>query len=377
MGDAALPRTRTLTRTDVEGNGNMAPTFPDLVWAHHVWDKQRRAGGSDPAVEERYRETLAGFQAEHGKLDNIYWSSVDASAVGVTLRKRSRLRHADLDLRFHRATDWATRDAAGISEVLDRCETLALKTREVLRTTSERIATQWIFSLASHLLGYVERRNGQPDPVEARRTAHDAEVELARIEAYYDRAGTKAGRIVYVQGMVVLGVAILTVFAFLCAAILLAFDAYDVYSDDIQLIFACYAAGALGAIVSVMTRMASHGNKLYVDYEVGRRNLLVLGSLRPFVGAIWGVAFYFAVKGGLFQLAPNQATRPFYWFTILSFFAGFSERFTKVLIDNAEKAIPVAHPGHGERALREDRQPRQVELEPPLPPVTPEGDERA
>lgn len=346
------------------------PSFPDLVWAHYRWDAQRRRpdGAVDPQLEASYRRTLAQFERAYGELVSVYWSGADASAVGVTVKRRGRLSFGDCEVRFHRATDWVTRRIPGVAEALDQCDTLAMKAREVLRSTSERIAIQWIFSVASHLLGVIERTNGDAHEHEheLHKVTQEAHAELHRIDAYYDRAGMKAGRIVYAEGMVV-GAAALASLAFLSALVLWAFNAYDAHSTDIRTFFACFAAGALGAIVSVMSRMASERNKLVVDYEVGRFNLLLLGAFRPFVGTIFGLALYFAVKGGLLQVKPIQATTSFYWYTVLSFLAGFSERFTKVLIDSAEHALPAPPRPQPKPAERATRQPQQPATQPPSP----------
>jgi hypothetical protein len=345
MTDAALPHPGEAAeagRIDAR-ESDVAPSFPDLAWTHHEWDARRREGADDREAEQRYHRTLAAFQREYGELVSVYWSSADASGVAVTVKPRGRLSFGDCDVRFHRATDWVTRTIPGIPGTLDRCETLAMKTREVLRGTSERVAMQWIFSIASHMLGYIERTDGRVDEEQARRAAHEANEELSQVERYYDRAGMKAGRIVYAQGMI-LGVVALVLVAGLAALLLWAFGAYDTRSEEIRTFFSCFAAGALGAIVSVMTRMASERNKLVVDYEVGRSNLMLLGAFRPFVGSIFGLALYFAVKGGLLQVKPIDEKTSFYWYTVLSFFAGFSERFTKVLIDSAEKALPGTAP---------------------------------
>ena len=58
--------------------------------------------------------------------------------------------------------------------------------------------------------------------------------------------------------------------------------------------FACYTSGAVGAIVSVMSRMS--GDRFTVDYEVGRHALRWLGSFRPLIGAVFGVALYFVAQ---------------------------------------------------------------------------------
>jgi hypothetical protein len=342
MGEAAFPQARASTKEDT---GVVAATyevsFPDLVWAHFEWDSRRRqAGEVDPQLEARYREMLALFEEEHGEIANVYWSQTDASAVAVTVKSRGRLYPgSDRDLRFHRVTDWVTRTTPGIPDALNHCETLAMKAREVLRGTSEQITMQWIYAVASHLLGFIERNEGKPHEGQARRAAKEAHTELAKLEAYYDLAGMKAGRIVYTGGMI-LGAVGLVVIAFLSAFVLWLFGAYDSESREIQTFFACYAAGALGAIVSVMSRMASARSEWVLDYEIGRPALRFLGSFRPFVGAIFGLALYFTIKAGLLQITPNDKGTSFYWYTSLAFLAGFSERFTKVLGDSADRLLP-------------------------------------
>jgi hypothetical protein len=335
-----------IAATESDAASTFRSTFPDLVWAHHRWEKSRREGGrGDHSLEVAFRRTLEEFEREYGTLVSVYWSRHDASAVGVTIKEPPRWRRllgmTDAQIRFHRATDWVTSAVPAIPDALNACETLAAKVSEVLRSTSERVAMQWIFSVASHLLGFVERTGAAEHGREAHLVADEARAELHEIESYYDRAGMKAGRIVYAAGMV-FGIGGLIVLGFVSAAVLWAFGAYTQHGTEIQVFFACYAAGALGGIVSVMSRMASPRNAFVVDYEVGRASLRLLGSFRPLLGAIFGLSFYFAVKGQLLQITPARgAGTSFYWYTALAFVAGFSERFTKVLLDSAEGAFPA------------------------------------
>ena len=66
--------------------------------------------------------------------------------------------------RFHRVTDWATRDEPQVARALDDCEILAARTEEILRGPSELIAIRRITAVASHLLGYVDRSWGRESP---------------------------------------------------------------------------------------------------------------------------------------------------------------------------------------------------------------------
>jgi hypothetical protein len=345
MAQAAVTQPAVAERETDAAAPDVVPTFPDVVWAHHQWEQSRRNGNhGDERLDLAYRRALTGFEQANGSLVSVYWSRNDASAVAVTVKDAPRWRRVlgmtEADVRFHRATDWVTSGVPAIPDALNACETLAAKVGEVLRSTSQRVAMQWIFSVASHLLGFVERADAAQHTREAHLVADEAKAELHEVERYYDRAGMKMGRIVYAAGMV-FGIGALIAIGFAAAGVLWLF--HKQHQPDIGVVFACYTAGALGAIVSVMTRMASPRTAFVVDYEVGRASLRLLGSFRPLLGAIFGVAFYFAVKGQLLQLTPVSDTS-FYWYTALSFLAGFSERFTKVLLDTAEGAFPSGRP---------------------------------
>jgi hypothetical protein len=97
-------------------------------------------------------------------------------------------------------------------------------------------------------------------------------------------------------------------------------------------LFLAVAMGALGAIISVMTRMAGKGS-FTTDYEVGRKIVRRLGSLRPFIGAIFAVAIYFAFAAKLIRL--GTVPRTIYFYAFVSFLAGFSERWARLMLDTA------------------------------------------
>jgi hypothetical protein len=62
------------------------------------------------------------------------------------------------------------------------------------------------------------------------------------------------------------------------------------------------------------------------------------------VGAIFGVALYFLLASGLLPTqAPSDSGR-LYYYGIIAFFAGFSERFTSVTFGQAEQLITGGSP---------------------------------
>jgi len=120
---------------------------------------------------------------------------------------------------------------------------------------------------------------------------------------------------------------------------LLLASAYPVHwTAEVQNLLLCTGAGAVGALVSVLSRMSGGRDRFTVDFEVGRPLLRRLGLYKPIVGSVFGVALYFLLASGLLMTeAPDgQVT---YFYGIVAFFAGFSERFTGVIFGNAQRLV--------------------------------------
>ncbi|HYX76104.1 MAG TPA: hypothetical protein VE757_02910, partial [Gaiellaceae bacterium] len=273
-----------------------------------------------------------------GKLAAVYWSTRNASAVALTVgterHKRNPIADTDAEVRLHRVTDWVAKGAEPVAELLHECDVLAIRVREVLRGTSERIAMQWIYSIQEHALGFLERRDRrhlgkEQEFVRAQRR------ELARIEQYYLRTGAKAGRIVYVSGMV----AAATFIVVSCAALAIGLSFTSLWGPKVEALLLCTGAGSVGALVSVLSRMTLGDEKFSIDFEVGRPLLRRLGLYKPFVGSVFAVATYFLVAGGLLPATTESPGDPLFFYGIFGFLAGFSERFTGVIFGNAQRLV--------------------------------------
>ncbi len=363
MAEATVHQQAENGRTHVLGKSRRKPTttaqsggalFPHVVWAHFQWERlaHRNPDGDQPpdkearadlgALEDVYRAKLAEFQREHGKLEEVYWSTRFASAVGITVKRGPTPRANPLKLRerqdlvaFHRVTDWVTRDAPLVADLLHECDLLASRVEQVLRGTSQRIALRWILGIAMHLLGFLERDPDAPDRAHEERALVQAQRrKLAEAEAYYPRAASQAGRVVYVSGMLI-GLLFIVVLG-TAAAWLLSMTSMSAHHRQLALL--CYGSGAVGALVSTISRMGKPEGRFNMDFELGRPLVRRLGVFRPFVGGIFGVALFFLLASGLLDLKPGSGLEPYYY-GFAAFLAGFSERFATGMLASAEHRL--------------------------------------
>jgi hypothetical protein len=334
--------------------------FPELVWAHHVWQHEagfgpRRAsddGSPEPVPglaggrgrrrsEEVYRAKLRAFELAEGEILDAYWCWNEASAVALTAKRRRGLwlRRRERELHLHRVTDWATMRLHEVTELMHRFDSLAIRASEILTPAPKRIAMERIFAEQSYLLGFVETTDRKPSKEELSQLVEKQTKTLADIEGYYDRAAQNAARIYYFLGMM-LGLGVL---AFAAAAVTLPLILFgDVERVAMRDYLSSFLAGAVGAIVSVMSRMRQDPRSpqaFRVDYEVGKAPLWFLGAIRPVLGAIFGTATYFALQSGLIVLTPATEETEFYFYALLAFLSGFSERFTHILLGQVEDAV--------------------------------------
>lgn len=316
-------------------------SFPELVRAHFRWE---RADDGDVELEQRYYRKLREFEEREGRLLHAYWATKRPSAVALTVKPAhgvaALVGDHDAEIRLHRVTDWLVRERR-VADLLHHCDTLAIKVSEVLRGTTERIAMQWIYAVQSHLLGFVERVRGRATEKEISALVESQKQELIQIEKYYTRAGEKAARIVYFWGMMA-GVAVAALVMLGIALALWRTGWFEQpHTHEVETFFISYIAGGVGAIVSVLMRMSS--NKFRVDFEVGRSTVRRLGSFRPFIGSVFGMALYFLFLSGIPRMnLPEDARTTFFFFGILAFLAGFNERWTNVLFGKAERTVAAS-----------------------------------
>lgn len=318
-----------------------AASFSDLVRAHFRREQERAAdnGRASQDAEDDFHSKLEQFEREEGRLAAVYWSTREASAVALTIgtphAQRNPIAETEMEIRLHRVTDWVTKDVPVVADLLHECDLLAIRVSEILRGTSERIAMRWIFAVQEHVLGFIER-SAEHDAGKARDLVASQRRELGRIESYYLRAAAKAGRIVYVSGMLIGAIFI----AGVCTVIAVLLAGYSRHwGEETQVLLLCTGAGAVGALVSVLSRMSGGSDKFTVDFEVGRPLLRRLGLYKPLVGSVFGVALYFLLASGLLMTKPPEGGKTMFFYGVIAFLGGFSERFTGVIFGDVQRLI--------------------------------------
>jgi hypothetical protein len=320
-------------------------SFADVVLAHYLRQtslyRAAQAGASSEEIalaeldDKAYRDRLAAFEAEHGRIIRAYWCSHEISGAAITEKEERlpwwRLRRKEKRERLHAATDWATRDCPELAHQLHKVDNLSVRSDEILRGTPENIAMQLLLAAASHILSYVDRPGGAPrDPGRIRKIVERSNAELSEIRRYYERAGANAARIVYAGGML-RGALLLAGLTGIAGVILWAAGAFERHATTTWTILATIAAGGVGAGVSVLLRMARGG--FAQDYEVGRKATRWLATARPFVGAAFAVMIFLLLKSGLVDVGGlSTAEQTIYFYAAVGFLAGFSERWARVIV---------------------------------------------
>ncbi|HYK06189.1 MAG TPA: hypothetical protein VEW11_00330 [Gaiellaceae bacterium] len=309
-------------------SGRRRVSFSELVEAWAVRE-------SGDGAEERYQKLRAAFVHHHGEITDSYICESGPMAVAVTAIAPNPLERKLLRLKdrieMHSETETLVRMHPEVAQVLHRAEVQYVSVRNALRGLSQRLLVNWLFVwLRDLMLVSIPSPDGTVVPL----TAEDIEEqgkELDRIEEHYQQAASREAQIVYLGGMLggVLALCAITV----PVGILLAASDVPV---NLTTFFGCLIAGALGALVSVVTRMSA--DKFHVRHEVGRSYVQRVAAFRPFIGGVFGLLVYFALQGGLIRQldVPEDSRDRFAFFLVLAFAAGFSERLVKEVLRSAD-----------------------------------------
>ncbi|HEY3833623.1 MAG TPA: hypothetical protein VGO03_15110 [Acidimicrobiia bacterium] len=161
--------------------------------------------------------------------------------------------------------------------------------------------------------------------------ARDGHGNLDVAEAALMREARGAGSSTYLTGMV-LGLMVVVALAVAIGSVVT-----STRLDDVSISYAV-AAGAVGACISVLTRLVN--STLRVDPAASKSALWWSGVSRVVIGAVFGAVVFVFASAGLVSLPKgNTATDPTgltYLWVAFGFLAGFSERWVQDLIGSVE-----------------------------------------
>jgi len=96
-----------------------------------------------------------------------------------------------------------------------------------------------------------------------------------------------------------------------------------------------------GELADYVARVAvGRGGGFTIDHELGSFGVRRLGAFRPLIGAVSGVIVSFLVQTSLVPIDKQRLSIEFY--VVVAFLAGFSERWTKVVLAGAMRTIDKA-----------------------------------
>ncbi len=269
-------------------------------------------------------------------------------AIVLTAQPPSRLERLLLfrreRIQIYTDTEKLVRAHPEVAHLLHRAEVQYVSVRQALRGLSQRLLVNWLFVWTRDVMISAAPTEGvAPVPFEPHEIrALDRELDL--IAGSYEQAASREAQIVYLGGML-MGVLALCALA-LPVGLLLAGTDVPV---DLTVFFGCVIAGALGALISVVTRMSA--DKFHVRHEVGRGYVQRVAAFRPFIGSVFGLLVYFALAGDVItgiNVPPEMDEgKRFAFFLVFAFAAGFSERMVKEVLrttsgDQAPEQKPAA-----------------------------------
>ena len=205
--------------------------------------------------------------------------------------------------------------------------------------TARKVLVEMLFSVSCYLLGVLDSVLGKnPALDDDGREKLDKAIatackELDRLDKFARRAARTGSLRLYLLGLP-FGAGALALVTFIADQMRV-----EGLSPDVARI--CLVAGGIGAVVSVMIRI-SRGNSVRIDSQQGHLVTILAGSFRPLIGAVFGLALYVLIEGGLVPLAfPEDSSSHDMFFAGIAFLAGFSERWAQ---DTIVQSVPRVFP---------------------------------
>jgi hypothetical protein len=109
------------------------------------------------------------------------------------------------------------------------------------------------------------------------------------------------------------------------------------YQENIALIILAGSAGALGSVISILTRIKEYDSDKYEDALLP----VIIGAFKPIIGASFGILLLTLISSNTLPIKvdENVPGKKQYFYYSVAFIIGFSERFARDIVSRAERAF--------------------------------------
>lgn len=226
----------------------------------------------------------------------------------------------------------AAQSTTDVDDVFRSARRVERKYSVLLEGKTQEMLARGISTTAVVLLGVLDAMVGSPEKVKrVQAAAASARKEIRQIEQNARDAAQDRALVRYLGGLAAGAVP--------AVAVVIALTFVPMKAEIGATLIICLVSGAIGAILSVMTRAADR-KKFRVSLDQGRLVVFLSGVFRLLIGAVFGAAMFVLVRAGLLPIAvPDPVEKVNFFFAGLAFLAGFSERWAQ---DTIVRTLPRA-----------------------------------
>jgi hypothetical protein len=335
----------------VEPSPELAAAIKRQAASFDQWVLARYASQSkDEKVQSdycQYRDgVFAAFERSEGRVYAIFYCERITGAAALTLKKRRRIiglgesEEPSLHVVYNIAESKGDpHELERLQGILYDAQALSVQVNELIRGKQRRVLLEELYGLITDLLDLLDTGT---EAVIGAGSADLHRTHLERVKAKLENSGTVQGQIAYLLGMLA-GVLLLGSLAVLSGWLLHLGGVSRTTQTDL---IGAFVAGGLGAVISVLARVS--GGTLNLKFEMGRKWVTIVGAMRPFVGAVFGLVLFGLLEGNFVPIAlSNDATTRFFTVATLSFAAGFNERWVQDALLQTTAGWRTAGPNAG------------------------------
>lgn len=290
--------------------------------------------------EEEFDLIKNSFVNEHGEIIYQYMCNDSKNVAMLCQKKGSRL-FSPLKTSFF--TQYNLGNHPEIEKILIEIDYLAAEAPRALKGKGLGRCLSIIYKVAKNTLGVLDSMNHNEikhvkDHPEINETLEIIESNLIHAKRYHQKAARFSTQKDYLLGNIIgfVGLAIIFIITrFLNDVEIKSLDDFSLSC----LIYYGSIGGGIGAIISVMNRISSGNLNLSTDLD--HKSTMIIGIMRPLIGGVFGILILILFNSGfsVFTLSGEDVTKVLSNFIILSFIAGFFERFVPDILDQTKNKV--------------------------------------